>query len=57
MIAQIYEQQTAMIAHPVNPARQPDLVANIFIAQLAAIMGAIFMGHFHTPSEAGLLRQ
>ena len=41
MIAQIDEQQPAMIALAMHPARDADRLADLFGAKLAAIMGAI----------------
>jgi hypothetical protein len=29
MVAQVDEQQPAMVAHPVHPAAQPDIIAHI----------------------------
>jgi hypothetical protein len=41
MVAQIDEQQTAMIAPPIDPAGQPDAAADVLLAQFAAGVGAI----------------
>ena len=41
MVAQINEQNPAMVAHAVNPAGKADGLTGIFSAELAAIMGAI----------------
>src|SRR5690606_37558375 len=41
MIAQVDEQDAAMIALAVNPAREADAAADIGLAKLAAIVGAI----------------
>ena len=41
MVAEIDEQQPAVIAHAMHPARQPHGLADILFAQRAASMGAI----------------
>ena len=41
MVAEIDEQQPAMVAHAMHPARKPDGLADVVFAKLAASMGAI----------------
>jgi hypothetical protein len=41
MVAQVDEDQPAMIAPAIDPARQADSLSNILFAKLAAGMGAI----------------
>ena len=41
MIAQIDEQQSAVIALAVDPSRQADFVSNVGIAQLGACVCAV----------------
>jgi len=41
MVAEVDEQQPAVIAHAMHPARQADGLANVFFAKLAASMAAI----------------
>ena len=41
MVAQVDEQQPAMVAHAMHPARQAHGLADILFAQRAASMGAI----------------
>ena len=41
MVAQVEKQQSAMVAHPVHPARHPRVLANVGLAQGAAGMAAI----------------
>jgi hypothetical protein len=41
MVAEIDEQQPAMVAHAMHPAREPHMCADIFFAERAAIMGAV----------------
>ena len=43
MISQIDEQQTAMIARPVYPARQTRPLADVGSAQFAAILSAVWV--------------
>ena len=43
MVAQIDEQHPAMVADAVNPARDPDGLADMLLAELAAGMGAVAM--------------
>ncbi len=53
MVAQIDEQEVAMVALAVNPAREPDSLADMRGAQLAAIVGAIGM-HVRTTFERNI---
>jgi hypothetical protein len=58
MIAKIDEQKTAMVAHAVHPARQPDGRSDILFPQLAAGFGAIRVHHSkRDKSELGGLRR
>ena len=41
MIAQVDEQQIPVVALAVDPARQPDLLADMLGPQLAAGMGSV----------------
>ena len=41
MVAKIDEEQPAMIADAMHPAREPDGLADIFFAERAASMAAI----------------
>src|SRR5277367_3858621 len=43
MVAQIDEQHAAMIANAMAPARQPNRLANIALAERAAGMGPVTM--------------
>jgi hypothetical protein len=43
MVAQIDEEQAAMVAHAVHPARQPHVLADLRLPQLRAIVAAIAM--------------
>ena len=46
MVAQVDEQHAAMVANPVAPARQTDILADVAFAQRAAGVGTIAMhGH------------
>src|SRR6185437_16615737 len=57
MVAQIDEDQPAMIAPAIDPARQPDGLSDIGLAKLAAIMGAIGVHRNRSESvgKAGVL--
>jgi hypothetical protein len=48
MIAQVDEQQVAVVAPAVNPARKADGRADVGSAELAAMMGAIKV---HLPAD------
>jgi hypothetical protein len=41
MIAEVDEQQPAVIAQAMHPARKPDGLADVLFAKLAASLGAI----------------
>jgi hypothetical protein len=41
MVAQIYEQQPAVVALGVDPAGKPGGLADIFAPQGSAVMGAV----------------
>src|SRR5438445_13081037 len=43
MVAQIDEQQPAMVANAMAPARQPNCLANIAVAERAAGVGPVTM--------------
>ena len=45
MVAQIDEQQAAVVADAVTPAGQSHLLADVALAQHAAVMGAISVHH------------
>ena len=47
MIAQVDEQHAAMIADAMAPAGQPDLLADVALAERAAGMGAVTV-HAHS---------
>jgi len=53
MVAQIYEQQMSVIALAVNPTGQSDSFADIPLAQLGAVRGAICV-HVESRSFARL---
>jgi hypothetical protein len=43
MIAEINEQQMAMVAFPEDPAGNTNGLGNMVVTKLAAVMGAIWM--------------
>ena len=43
MVAQVDEQQLAMVAEAMDPARKTDHLADIFTAQVVAFVGTITM--------------
>ena len=52
MIAQVDEQQPAMVAPAIDPAGQPDGLSDMFLAKLAAGVGAIGV-HDEKPLKTG----
>ena len=50
MVAQVDEQQAAMVAHAVHPARQADGLADIGFAEFGAVMAAVAV---HRRSRSG----
>ena len=43
VVTHVYEQQPSMVAYTVNPAREPDIGANIGFSEGGAVMAAIAM--------------
>ena len=57
MVAEIDEQKAAMVAHAVDPAREPDGRSDILFPQLAAGFSAIRVHHSKNRSGLGGLRR